>query len=502
MKDSKIIWIFVTILFALHLSLMFYGTNRYEWLEDDDPYDHAVGTYYFKHTQDVSPFKGEEYWQRSYLSPYPPLYDILMGTFFIFTNDLMFTLKFFNALFVASSTIFGFLFFREFLECDRKALFATFLLVVCPSFMSHFIWAQSLAIPLMLACLWACMKDGKKWLLLSIIFMILVFLTQPSTVFFMAVLYFPLMIKRDWFKLTSIGVISVLIFMVFFYGVNLLVFGWDNTLTGIGLSEGFFSNPNIQTSGGEVYSPLELIKAPLSSKIDQATGLGIGIGLLVILGLINFVMFFSKAKKNKAYIISVIWFFCLLILVEGNLFPYKLFPHRAWVFWTIPCVLLATIAIWHIMNSFKQKIIKITILIVFIIIILITCAYPKFIVQTSQWPPGTSFANFEEVNDWIKLKGELEGNVLTLCSEEEKPIAFNLDAIPYDSDIYLFRNELGYTNTLSAYNFMVSKNTSWFVFDRQCVTKWGINKTNEMLIDYSRLGDMFYNSEIKVFKLK
>ena len=502
MNRKKLVWIGVLLLFFLHFSLMFYGSTRYEYLSDDDPPDHAVGSYYFRYNQDVSPFKGEEYWQRSYLSPYPPLYDMLMGFFYFFTNNIVFTLKFFNALFVASSTIFGFLFFREFLQSNRKGLFAAFLLTVCPAFMSHFIWSQSLAIPLMLACFWCVMKDGKKWLILSVAFMTLVFLTQPSTAFFMGVLFFPLLIKRDWFKLCAVGVISVCLALVFFYGVNVFVFGFDNTLTGIGLTQGFFSSSVIQTSGGVVYGPLDLVMAPLSSKIDQATGLGLGIGLLVLLALVNFFVQFKKAYKNKNYIISVIWFFCLLLLVEGNLFPYKLFPHRAWAFWVIPCVILATMGLWQLISSFKNKFIKTGIVIGFIIIILLTCLYPKFTVQTAQWPPGTNYASMNELQDWIGLKGGLEGNVLMLCSEEEKPISFNLDAIPYDSDIYLFRENLGQINSLDAYNFMAYKNTSYFVFDRNCVSKWGINLTNDLIVVYSRLGDMFYNGEIKVFKLK
>jgi len=483
---------------------MCFGAFQYPWIENDDGPDHAVGAYYFRHVQDVSPFKSESYWQRSYLSPYPPLYDMLMGYFFLFIGKISVTLKVINALMVASSTLFGFLFFKEFFKSDGKGLWAAFLITACPAFMSHFIWSQSLAIPLMLGAFWCFLKieEGIKWLFLSVAFTTLVFLTQPSTAVFMLVMLVPLMYVVDWFKLIGSVMISGVVAGVFHYGPALLVFGWERFWTGIGISTGIFSSGNVDTSGGVVYSLIDIFVAPLGSKIDQATGFGVMLGLLCLVALVMLFVKFKELKTNKNYVLSVFWLLILTLMLEGNALPFKLFPHRVWPFMAVPVVILATFGTWQVINSFSKKWIKAIIFLLIGGLVLLTGAYPKFVVQTSQWTPGSAFSTIQEVQDWVGIKGTLEGNVMMLCSEEEKPISFDLDSVPFSAEIYDFRKQLATTNTVTAYSFMVQKNTSYFVFDHGCIKKFGLEETNRLITEYSVMGDNVVNGDIKVFKLR
>src|SRR4030042_1450406 len=104
------------------------------------------------------------------MDPYPPGYDLLMGVLLQTANSVMWILKFFNALIISVSIAFFYFFAKELMGDKNKALFSTFCLAAVPAFMSHFIWAISLAVPLYFVAFYCLerIKQDKKWFIVSI----------------------------------------------------------------------------------------------------------------------------------------------------------------------------------------------------------------------------------------------------------------------------------------------------------------------------------------------
>ena len=133
-------------IFFINLYVYESGAFNYPYLENDDPWSHAMGVKYVSIEKTV--FKKTSVGFH-YIDPYPPPYDMLLGLLYQTNNSVYWTLKFFNALFVSLSTIFFYFFVKEITQIDRnKALFASFALASIPAFMSHFIWSISLTVPL------------------------------------------------------------------------------------------------------------------------------------------------------------------------------------------------------------------------------------------------------------------------------------------------------------------------------------------------------------------
>ena len=120
------------------------GAMSYDWLEDGDPWVHAVGV---KYIQEEETFKVSQENHRliRYIDPYPPGYDFTMSVFNEIHDDMIFTLKFYNILFIVLGLAFFFFMFEEMFGSSEKAGIATFILACIPAYFSHFIWAHTLA---------------------------------------------------------------------------------------------------------------------------------------------------------------------------------------------------------------------------------------------------------------------------------------------------------------------------------------------------------------------
>src|SRR3989338_8452007 len=106
----------VLIIFAFSLFMYTKGAFSYPYLEDEDPWGHSVGAKYValeKSAYDpiLSGAEGANGIDQSlsYIDPYPPAYDILMGILHQTSADLQWTLKFFNAFIISLGFIFLYL---------------------------------------------------------------------------------------------------------------------------------------------------------------------------------------------------------------------------------------------------------------------------------------------------------------------------------------------------------------------------------------------------------
>src|SRR3989344_1543529 len=153
------------VLFAWNFYIYLSGAFAYPYLEDDDSWAHTFGAKYVSMKGNV--FSGETELIR-YVNPYPPAYDIFIGVMHQTNDSMYWTLKFFNALIISLSTIFFYFFVKELTGNRNKALFAAFALLSIPAFLSHFIWAISIAMPLYFVAFYALERvkhDSRSWIL-------------------------------------------------------------------------------------------------------------------------------------------------------------------------------------------------------------------------------------------------------------------------------------------------------------------------------------------------
>ena len=133
--------IMVLILAVINIYIYWVGATAYPYLEDDDPWVHAVGTKHIAETESYSRyFDGPEHFVRLYIEPYPPAYDILMGTVHQMTASVSDTLKFYNVLLIGLTLVIAFYTINELTKNRKLALYSTFFLFALPSFMGHFIF--------------------------------------------------------------------------------------------------------------------------------------------------------------------------------------------------------------------------------------------------------------------------------------------------------------------------------------------------------------------------
>ena len=459
-KDKH--YFLIAILFGAILSSVFiFGSFQYAWLEDDDSYVHASGAKYvaeqYTYSTDFNP--DPDNFRRTYLSPYPPSYDVFMGLMYQMFQHKMpisWILKVFNSILCGLAIIFFYMFSKEFFnntdkkdntDNTQKAIFATFIITCIPCFMSHFIWSQTLAIIVMIIILY--FFERKNYLLAGTGVASL-FVTQPSTAAIFTALFAIMWIVDSMFKKKVqyehiiVGFSGLVMAIIIYWIPTLIKYGWEITMIGIGFSKGLFTSDTVDTSAGIVYSLMDFMVAPAVDKIDQPISFGIFIFFLLIFGI--FMLVKNYKQLNREHYIMLAWFIFCMIMVEGNLLPGKLFPHRFWAFLAIPVALIVAESINIILNSFNRKKIIPAISIACISLLLFTgiiytSAMPKINIQISIWSPGANFMSHEEIDGYLWMQDNLpkDSMVFNICRDEDKVIAFNMDAPIFDLQINAFR---------------------------------------------------------------
>lgn len=478
----------VLILSFILILVMLKGAFVYDWLEDDDPYDHAVAAEYIsEHKTAVKSMEQFQAYGRFYMEPYPPAFPIVMGMVHQLNDSVSGTLKIVNAILLGFAVLFFYLFASELFDSKYKALFASFIIACVPSFMSHFIWSQTLAIVLMFPAFYCVLKTFKTidkeqnlWYKLGILSVTSVLLTQPSTAAIFGLMFgfmwvaFVIATKKLNFKVLFIGIAAVVFAVALFWGPTIYKYGVNDTAEGIGLSQKLFTDANVDTSGGEVYFVKDFIVAPTSSKIDQAIGWGVVVFISLLIGLVIIIKKFKR--ENYISVLLLLWMLFTFLGTEGNAFPVKLFPHRFWVFMIIP---VALIIAYSLFNLSQSKVGSALLVIIICVGILFTSGIPKYIVQTSMWPAGGNFMSIEQVGGYVWMKNNLpkDSNVFVVCGKEEKVVAFDMYSPVLDMNLYRFKQQ---NNTISDI-LDFTRDYKYILFDIQCIKQYGINETNNML---------------------
>ena len=507
-------WVLVCIIFLVYFYVFASGAYAYPWLEDDDPWDHAASTTY------VSVFSS--YLQPAnlplhYLAPYTPFYDVLMGVLFqLDHSSLQFILKFFNAFLVSLAIPLFFCWAKERFG-SRTALWATFALAVLPCFMSHFIWAETLAIMLIFPALYFMERfskeaeEGKKKAFgaLAAFSIAAVFMTEPfvAVVFggfmvaYIIALALPDLIESRTLNLRKLKqpVIvlgtGVLISVLLFWGPMMVLYTPAGLLNHIGFTTSFVTTTTADTGGGLVYGISDFVNAPTASKIDQPTGFGPAMALLLVIGVIAAIYALRSQDKvpssegcsthdNAA--IMLLWVIYGFVGTEGNLLPLHLiFPHRFWVFLAIPVAILSGYGVVKLLEwtEKNRKGMETILKVVIVAALLYTSAYPKAVVQTAQWPPGATWASDTQLAGYINLENNLPANtaVFSFCMNDEFAEGVDLAGYPWVEEVNDYKIQSINDSVDGNYAFLKKYGYEYAVIDQSCLKTLSANQVNAKL---------------------
>ena len=538
---SETTWCVLALLVLLGLFFAVYdrGANAYPYLEDDDSWNHAQGAMYVatQHTYTIDqalryePTVMHGYGQ--YLEPYPPTYDTLMGVLRQTNDSITWTLKLFNVLLITLGLAFFYLFFREYLRSDLKALFATFILAALPSFMSHFIWNQTLAIILMPVAFYAILRamhetDGKGWRVPAIIAVASALVTQPvvSLVFGITVLLLFLVVvlhealsKHEGAKhentkrargRTGAGLLprfpkSWSLFMVGLGGVVLSMLFWGAQLLKWGLSGiAGLEGGELQTAAASGYTIQKYALADIflpwwmpssfSSRVDQAVGWGVAITVLLCLAIIMLLVTARKTlhpRRDWTGLHAALWFLLMMYLVFAPSFGLRSFwTSRAWPLLAIPLAIIVTMGVFILINSFSSnRWMRLGILVVIAIAIGLTSIPQKVAVQTAQWPPGALWTAPEELSGYLQMQ-QLPKNtrVYPFCGGDQRALGNDMMSDPWDPDVIAMRKRGMNVTPEEVIAFLEAKRYAFITIDATCVRDNGENATVAFVNDLSGTG--------------
>lgn len=306
--------IIMLLLFAATFYMYSKGAFSYPYLEDDDPWSHAITAKFVSANRQLLRPSGVSL---PYIDPYPPAYSLFMGVLHQTNDSISWTLKFFNALIVSLSIVFFYFFANKLTESHKKALFSVFAIASVPAFMSHFIWSISLVIPLYFVSLYALEKimEDKKWIYAASVSIGATLMITPShsTYFgFIFLIYYAakaITEKKLLLNTAIAGFFGLLISFLLWWLPSVIRHGVKGTLDGIGLgpTKSIF---HVLGTGDKMYTWKDFFIAQKINMINNPTGIGITASLLLIISLTAIAYKHRNAIRES--MLSVILLFAII----------------------------------------------------------------------------------------------------------------------------------------------------------------------------------------------
>lgn len=518
LTKSNIFILVVLLLFAFSLYMYAGGAFSYPWLEDDDPWLHAVGSKYIALERTAyTPLPGEKLF--AYMDPYPPSYDILMGVLHQTNDSINWTLKFFNALIISLGVIFFYFFAKLFTKSAKKALFATFVLTVIPSYLSHFIWSHALVPTLYFPTFYALLMIGKdkRWVYpASILTASLLLLAPTQTVkfglFFIIFVGVKMLLeKRLLMYEIAAGAAGLLLSMLWWVPAMIR---WGGFSTVAALTGGVEMKGGVITGERTLSSVLKHVFNPLSGSatrpysfndffvaksqnmINNPVGWGIFITILVAVALIGCIIFFNRYIKQKKWIIITLALFAYTFLgVHGARLPFGLIAFRFWMLLAIPTSLLAAEGAWLLAGTAKR--LKIAPWLVFAVLLLglfFTSGIQKYNINTSIW-----LASQIDPNEALQGRGHVwlttlppNTKVFSFISDSSVGTSFIIGFDKYSCDwctnVIEFRDGIAQRSPEEIHSFLKRNDYEYVVVDFKFARNAGTNVTNQKIQEMLQSG--------------
>lgn len=519
----------VMVIFAVSLFMYAKGALSYPYLEDEDPWGHSVGVKYVameKNAYDppTSIQDGKIDRVLSYIDPYPPAYDILLGILHQTSPDLQWTVKFFNALLISLGIIFFYLFAQELMRSREKALTATFFLAAVPAYLSHFIWAHSLAITLLFPTLYALFKireDG-RWAYLASIFIASIWVSQnieqPIKLTTMVLIFIVVtsITKNKWLWQEWAAVSGGIFLSFLWWGTIIHKYTWAGFLhyfTGDIHSEadvaitasisdtgllaklvGFWQKVTAPGgSGSRAYLFNDFFHASGENAINNPIGLGVVIMVLALFGLLYVFWKYRSTlvtEQNTYRAVIVFWLIYAFWAVNGKTFPISVVkgPFRAWMLLAIPVALIAAEGLYGLREKISNKVLSGLVVLVILLGVLLTSFVPKYQLNTSPWPTSASFTNQQEPWEYGAWFSTLPYNtkVFLYAPRDKLVIGYNAFSCIWCAEVIEFRKDILHQDVQALHSFLRQQGYEYLLINGNMDAKYfkgqfGENETASLL---------------------
>jgi len=526
---ASFILLVVLLIFASTLFMYTKGAFAYPYLEDEDPWGHAVGAKYValeKNAYDPpTSFTNNKIDQQlSYIDPYPPAYDIIMGILHQTSSDLNWTLKFFNTLIISLGIIFFYLFAKNFMKNSEKALTATFFLAALPAYLSHFIWAHSLVITLLFPALYTLIKirENIRWAYITAFIVASIWVSQnieqpiKLTVILIFFVTVTSITTKKWLWQEWAGIGGGIGFSLLWWGSMikkytlqgfLQYFAGDSaseadiaiasSVSDIGLWEKLFGFWQKVTSPGgsasRAYTARDFFQASKENMINSPVGLGPVITILALAGIFYILWKYKSSiveEKNTYKAVIIFWLMYAFWAVNGQTFPLSVArgPFRAWMLLAIPVALISAEMLFEIKDRFKNKIISLAVVGIILIAVFFTSFVPKYELNTQSWPTSGSFINQQEPWEYGTWFNTLppDTKVFLYSPRDKLTIGYGAFSCIWCSEVVEFRKDILHKDVRDLHSFLISNHYEYLVINGNMDTKYfrkqfGDNETAALL---------------------
>lgn len=519
-------------IFAVSLYIYASGAFAYPYLEDEDPWGHSIGVKYVALNKDaynpITATVQEAESILSYIDPYPPAYDVLMGVLHQTSPDLNWTIKFFNALIISLGLLFFYFFVNSFTENKTKALAATFFLAVIPSYLSHFIWAHSMTITLLFPALYAFTKifEEKKWAIVLAVVTAGIWVTQnlsqPIKLTSILLIYAVVasVVHHRFLKYHFAGIFGGMILSLFWWMAmihkySLQYFFGAYLRVPVALREGMVSNSSVGTavntagtagfsffgkflyiikavtnpggSGSRAYTFGDFFVAKSNNMINAPIGIGIVLSLLALFGLAYMIFKYRSSlvsKENCWRIVVLFWLIYTFWVVNGMTFPISIArdAFRTWFLLAIPVSVIAAEGAYVLVNSFrKNKFIQVILVAVILIGAVMTSGIQKYEANTSIWPTSGSFSNQQEPFLYGELFKQLPLNskVFLYAPRDKVVFGYGMFSCAWCKEVIDFRGDILNRNQEKLYSFLKMEGYQYFMINKNMDHKYLSGKFGE-----------------------
>jgi len=517
LTKSNLYAILIFLMFAFSFYMYHEGSFVYPYLENDDPWEHARSAKYISIEKTAYEPGSEDLFR--YIDPYPPGFPILMGVLHQTNDSIHWTLKFFNALLISLSIVFFYFFVRRFTQSEDKALFATFVLTVIPSYLSHFIWAHSIVPLLFFITFYSLEKisDDRKWQWVAAIAIASIFVVHPSqsikfVFFFAAYVFVKWIMKKEltfvyvksiivggilsltWWATKVVSMLQERVSRIEYLDAGLTSADTSFWYKVVSFAKNYFT-PNMGTAT-RPYSFNDFFVAKDANMINNPIGLGVVVTILLVISLFFLVIYWKKYwSSKKSYIfISLLWLLITFLIVNSATFNIPgLFGFRTWMLMVIPISILVAEGVTLLMRYARPfgKLIPLVLVLGLAIGLIYTSGMPKYAVNTANWPPGQGWTSMQEIQLYLWFNSVPKGTKVFPFSGSQNNELIGLDMYHCDWCVNerSFREKMLSHTPAETHAFLTKEGYKYLLLD-----------TKTFMVHQETLGNTTQPTIIKLFE--
>lgn len=548
-SKSHLFMILVIVMFSFSFYANQKGAFSYPYFEDEDPWTHSYSVKYIAMEKTIYEPSVD-----SYLFPYldarPPGYDGIMALLLQTSeSDMIWVLKFFNAFIVSLSVLFFYILAKQFMKNMNMALFATFIFLMIPCYLSHFIWTHSLSFTLIIFsfALFPLIDHEKKWAIPAAVAVAGVFLTQETNSIKFALLFalywgIRSLINKKFMKdhlYPFLG--GIFLSVASWWGIMLVKYGGIKGLYQLGISQAidmsarkyfvdiavhpsikhiYFGRLGSATTQHGIYTFSDFFFSKPYNYINNPIGVGWVICILALIGALFIAIKYKDLLFKKEYIaVAFAWLIFTFLGIHGGVHwwsPIGLFSFRFWSLFAIPVSIMAAYGFWFILSAIKLKHLKIAALIVILVLVFFTSGINKYKHSTTVWPMGVYLARYPGVLpafNWITTNIPVDTPIFEYSGREHSISAINMYSCGWCDDVISFREDILHKDVSQVYPFLKEKGYKYVLIVPGYVyanyeESLGENITQELIMQridefakHERISVAYQNNDALLFRI-